>query len=79
MKQLYNYYSLSHSNSLSKKKSNLFVTFESYRELLQDFDLFPSIVDQKVLPCLVFILTLLVACQRLSFHKAVGMANHSNS
>jgi hypothetical protein len=54
MKQLYNYYSLSHSNSLSKKKSNLFVTFESYRELLQDFDLFPSIVDQKVLPCLVF-------------------------
>jgi hypothetical protein len=51
MKQLYNYYSLSHSNSLSKmtkKKNNLFVTFDSYRELLQDFDIFPSIVDQKV-------------------------------
>lgn len=49
MKQLYSYYS--QSTSLSKKslpRGFTLVTFESYREFLQDFDLFPSIIDQKV-------------------------------
>ena len=49
MKQLYNYYSQSTSSSkkgLSKGFS--LVTFESYRDFLQDFDLFPSTIDQKV-------------------------------
>lgn len=50
MKQLYGYYS--QSTNISKKslpRAFTLVTFESYREFLQDFDLFPSIIDQKCL------------------------------